>query len=225
MRQLLSKILCCSCLLIANGFQLVNSQPINFLKLPRNTDISTVSWKDSIYRFPVFQKGKITYKTGKLDHEFDLNYNRYFEKMDFISSSRDTLSITNTREIRSVQVGYIQFFHDYNEGFYEVILDSPIALGVKQQFVFQNSKVSGAVHFADLRGVVGNHDRFYEIVSRYVFIDKSNRVHRATRASILKLFPAHSEKLSAYVREHRTDFSSRKDLLALLTFCKQIASL
>jgi hypothetical protein len=188
-------------------------------------DVSSVSWKDSIYRFPVFQKGKIAYKTGKLDHEFDLNYNRYFEKMDFISSSGDTLSITNTREIRSVQVGDVRFFHDYNTGYYEVILESPIALGAKQQFMFRNSKVPTAVHFADLRGVVGNHDRFYEIVCRYVFIDKSNRIHRTTRASILKLFPEHRAALSVYLREHSTDFNSRKDLLALLTFCKQLAFL
>ena len=55
------------------------------LKLPLLTNVSKVPWKESIYRFPAFEKGKITYNTGLLDHEFYLNYNMYFEKMDFIS--------------------------------------------------------------------------------------------------------------------------------------------
>jgi len=207
-----------------SSFQTLHSQPGNFLKLPQFADVLSVPWKDSIYRFPEFQKGKITYNTGQLDHEFDLNYNLYFEKIDFISSSGDTLSITNTREIKTIQIGHAWFIHDYTKGFFELILDLPVSLAVKKQFVFRNSKVRGAVHFADLRGVVGNHDRFYEIVPRYVFVDKNGGVHRPTRGTILKLFSDHSEKVTSYLRNHRPDFESREDLVSLLNYCNPLLS-
>jgi hypothetical protein len=200
------------------------SQPDKLLKLPRLGSIPSVSWKDSIYRFPSFQKGRITYTTGVLEQEFDLNYNLYFEKMDFVSSSGDTLSITNTREIKVIKVGNTWFFHDYKTGYYEVILELPVALAVKTQFVFQNVKVNGAVHFTDVRGMAANHDRYYEILPTYFFIDKDNTVHRATKASILKLFRAHDTELSAYLRKHRPNFESKKELMDLLTYCNQLAS-
>ena len=212
------------CLLTSVSFQTIYSQHSNFLRLPLLTDISSVPWKNSIYSCPVFEKGKVTYTTGLLEHEFYLNYNMYFEKMDFISTSGDTLHITDTREIKQIQVGDRWFFHDHKTGYYEVILQLPVALAVKNQFVFQNSKVSGAVHFTDVRGVAADYDRYYEIRSTYFFIDKNNKMHRATRASILKLFPDHKTEVSAYLKKHRPDFESQKNLVDILTYCNQFLS-
>ena len=204
------------CLLTGAGLQKIYSQHDNLLKLPLLTNISSVSWKDSIYRFPSFQKGKIRYTTGLLEHEFYLNYNMYFEKMDFISESGDTLNITNTREIKEVQIGDTWFFHVHKKGYYEVILKLPVALAVKKQFVLQ----SGSLH-AEVRGAPADYDQYYEILPTYFFIDKNNNVHRATKASILKLFPDHKTELSAYLQKHTPDFESQKDLVDLLTYCNQ----
>jgi len=217
------------CILTGAGFQKIYSQfyrqSDTLLKLAALTNISSVPWKDSIYRFPAFEKSKITYATGSLEHEFYLNYNMYFEKMDFISESGDTLNITNTREIKEIQLGHTWFFHDHKTGYYEVILKLPVALAVKNQFVFQNSKVRGAVRgFADVRGAAADYDRYYEILPTYFFIDKNNSVHRATRASILKLSPDHKTDVLAYLQKHRPDFESRDDLVRLLTYCNQFIS-
>jgi|SRR5688572_22056294 len=209
------------CLLMGAAFEKIYSQPDNLLKLPLFTSISSVPWKDSIYRFPAFLKGKITYTTGILEHEFYLNYNMYFEKMDFISDSGDTLNITNTREIKEVQIGNTWFFHDYKKGYYEVRLKLPIALAVKNQFALVRS---GAVHYGDERGAAADYDRYYKILPIYFFIDKNNSVHRATRASILKLFPDHKTEVSAYLQKHLPDFESQKDLVDLLTYCNQFIS-
>jgi hypothetical protein len=229
MNSIIIKTFFLFCILTGAGFQKIYSQfysqSDNLLKLPALTNISSVPWKDSIYRFPAFEKGKITYATGSLEHEFYLNYNMYFEKMDFISESGDTLNITNTREIKEIQIGHTWFFHDHKTGYYEVILKLPVALAVKNQFVFQNSKVRGAVRgFADVRGAAADYDRYYEILPTYFFIDKNNSVHRATRASILKLSPDHRAEVSAYLQKHSPDFESREDLVQLLTYCNQFIS-
>jgi hypothetical protein len=228
MNSLIIKIFFLFCMSTAAGFQKIYSQfyrqSDNLLKLPALTNISSVPWKDIIYRFPAFEKGKIAYATGLLEHEFYLNYNMFFEKMDFISESGDTLNITNTREIKEIQIGQTWFFHDHKTGYYEVILKLPVALAVKNQFVIQNSKVHGAVNFTDVRGVAADYDRYYEILPAYFLIDKNNSVRRATRASILKLFPDHKTELSAYLEEHRPDFESQKDLVDLITYCNQFIS-
>jgi hypothetical protein len=75
-----------------------------------------------------------------------------------------------------------------------------------------------------VRGAAADYDRYYEILPTYFFIDKNNSVHRATRASILKLSPDHRAEVSAYLQKHSPDFESREDLVQLLTYCNQFIS-
>ena len=164
-----------------------------------------------------------------MDYEFELNYNLYYEKMDFISAHGDTLNITNTREIKAIQVGDTWFYHDHKTGYYEVILKLPVALAMKKQFVLRYrgyfdvgyyDGLNGAV-LSDVRGIVANFDRFYDIQPVYFFIDHDNKVHKASKASILKLFRKHSKEILAYLIEHRTNFESGDDLVDLVTYCNK----
>jgi len=229
MHLTLLKIVALCSILAGSCLQRAYSQPEEFLMLPALTDVSTVAWKDQIYRFPAFQKGKITYTTGSLEHEFDLNYNQYFEKMDFISSSGDTLNITNTREIKAVSIGDRWFLHDYKTGYYEVILTLPIALAVKNQFVLEHlgRKQVGYVSmqrdapFTEVRGVITDYDRYYDIRPTYFLVDRENKLLKATKGSIMKLFPRYREKISEYFLERDVNFESLEDLTDLLKYCNQ----
>jgi hypothetical protein len=214
------------CVLSAISWQCLYAQRTNYYTLPAFTDVSKVPWRQSVYRFPEFQKGKITYTQGfVLDYEFDLNYNIYYEKMDFIHSSGDTLSITNTREIKSIQVGNKSFFHDYNTGYYEVLVALPLALAFRNQFVLEGVEYSNGQMAsrsgADVRGIAINQDRIYKKGFSYFFIDQNNEVHKATRASLLNLFPDYSTEIKSYLLEHPIDFESQEDLIALTSYCNQ----
>jgi hypothetical protein len=200
------------------------------LKLPAFTDVMSVPWRDSIYRFPSFQKGKITYTKGfELDHEFNLNYNLYYEKMDFISSAGDTLNITNTRKIKAIQLGDKWFYHDYKTGYYEILLKLPVALAMKKQFILRHrgyidvgyNKVISDRILSDVRGIVSDYDRFYDILPSYFLIDLKNEVHKASKASILKSFPKHNKEILAYLIEHPVDFESGNDLANLIIYCNK----
>lgn len=215
------------CVLFASSWQCLYAQRTNYFTLPAFTDVSKVPWRQSIYRFPEFRKGKITYTRGfEVDYEFDLNYNIYYEKMDFIHSSGDTLSITNTREIKSIQVGNKSFFHDYNTGYYEVLVALPLALAFRNQFVLEGIEYSngqrGLGRGADVRGVAINQDRIYKKGFSYFFIDQNNEVHKATRASLLNLFPDYNIEIKSYLLEHPVDFESRDDLAELTNYCNQV---
>ena len=206
-------------------FQVVFAQTTNYFTLPAWTSVTKVPWHKSIYRFQEFQKGKITYIRGtEQDFEFDLNYNVYLETMDFINSADDTMSITNTREIRSIQIGNKTFFHEYNSGYYEVLLRTPVALAFRNQFFLdhiENFNVSTSGGLTDLRGVMTTYDRIYRKVFSYFFIDQNNEVREATRASVLKMFPDHKLEIKGYLLEHDVDFDSREDLIDLTIYCNQ----
>jgi hypothetical protein len=209
------------------------SQGTNILTLPAYTLISTVPWRDSIYRFPIFQKGRIIYSHEfEPDYDFTLNYNMYYEKMDYISVSGDTLSITNTREIKLVKIGDKEFFHDYQTGYYELILPLPVALAAKNVFFLYNIEYSSykrpsltpvrpALPTSDIRGVSEPFDRLYQKGSLYFLIDQNHQVHKPARSALLKLFPDHQQQILEYLAENPTDFGSRQDLIKLISYCNQ----
>src|SRR5687768_13736149 len=98
----------------------LHAQNSKLLLLPANEDVSKVAWRDSIYSFPEFQKGRITYKNGmSVDSEFKLNYNIYYERMDFIGVSGDTLNLTDTKEIKLINFGDRSFYHNDTRGYFE----------------------------------------------------------------------------------------------------------
>jgi hypothetical protein len=211
--------------LLVGSFQAVLAQQTNYFTLPAWTTVTRVPWHKSIYRFQEFQKGKITYRWGTdLDFEFDLNYNVYLETMDFINSAGDTMSITNTGEIQSIQIGTKTFFHDYNTGYYEVLVALPLALAFRNQFVLdhiEHSRVSTRETLTNLRGGMTAYDRIYRKRFSYFFIDQNNEVIKATRASVLKMFPGHNTEIKGYLLEHDVDFTSREDLMELTNYCNQ----
>jgi len=207
----------------------VYSQGSSLLRLPALTDVSEVAWHNSIYLLPEFQKGKITYAKGfELDYQFNLNYNIYYEKMHYISSAGDKLEITNTRDIQYVQIGGKSLFHEYNKGYYEVILKLPVALAVRNSLVLEstqyNSGRAGSVTRMEVRGVVTDYDRSYSRGFAYFIIDQNNSLHKATRTSILRLFPSSRDAIQEYLNKNKVNFESRENLVDLLGFCNQLIS-
>jgi len=196
------------------------------LKLPAHTDIKKVSWWKSIYLYPEFQAGKITFSTGFSGGEINkLNYNLYYGQMDIINQSGDTLQMDASREIKIVTIGEHIFLHD-DKGYIEILLKTPVALGVltmltleKMVYVSGNFKGSMGV---DNRGVPSIYDRFYKKTAFYFFIDRDNKLHKAVRHAIFQLFPGNKEKISDYINDNQIDFGNRADLSSLLLFCNQL---
>ena len=74
----------------------------------------------------------------------------------------------------------------------------------------------------DRRGAIADYGRTYRKVFSYFFIDQNNELQPATRASMLKLFPASCTEIKGYLLEHRVDFDSREDLIELTNYCNQL---
>src|SRR5687767_14373307 len=148
------------------------AQRTNYFTLPARAEVLKEPWRDRVYRFHEFRKGKITYTKGfELDYAFDLNYNIYFERMDFIDSSGDTLCITNTEQIKSVQIGNTTFFYENASGYYEVLVALPVALAFRNQFVLEELEFNNGFKSrstpTDLRGAIADYGRSYKKVFSY----------------------------------------------------------
>ena len=55
------------------------------------------------------------------------------------------------------------------------------------------------------------------------FVDRKDKLHKATKANVLKLFPDQNTEVKDYLMAHSTDFESEEDLIALTNYCNKLA--
>jgi hypothetical protein len=218
------------------------AQYSKLLKLPAHTDVTKMSWWDSVYRFQDFQYGKITYTSGVSSHDkVQLNYNLYFGRIDRINQKGDTVEL-KPRKLRLVNIGERTFYHDNLKGYIEILVQAPIALGVwnfltTDRMVFvsgnhtgysesnSNSRATPSNSHSggfDLRSCPSIYDRYYSKTSAYFFIDQKSKLHKANKNSILKLFSSNSDEIKAHLQEINVDFNREEDLIRVLNFCNQL---
>ena len=55
-----------------------------------------------------------------------------------------------------------------------------------------------------------------------IFIDNKNKLHKALKPAVIKLYPNHKKEINAYIDSHKVDFTRQRDLVGLLSFCNQL---
>jgi len=196
-------------------------------KLPARTSIHHVTWKDSIYRFPEFQDGKIIFMTGFSPQEtFKFNYNLYFGQVDFIDKNGDTLQVKPSKELKQIDIGDHSFYHDDHQGYIEILYQAPVSLGT---WTFLNSEdpKHERVYYSyyqavDTRGDQSIRDRYYRLIHVHFLIDRNNKLHKVLKPTVLKLFPGHKKEIIKYLDDHNVDFLREQDLIALIQYCNAL---
>jgi hypothetical protein len=188
-------------------------------------------WRDSLYRFDNFTEGRVTFIKG-ISKTYKLNYSLLSGEMEFIDHDGDSLILRGTPDLRIVNVGGRIFFHHYRAGYIEVLVQMPIALGVKHFLNVERREVTGdngygqtsfqttAVNsiYRQSGSSFSNYDVFYEKAAIYFFIDRTNSPLVATRNSLFRLFPNHRTELKEFLKENRINFRDRKDMMALTNY-------
>lgn len=201
--------------------------------LPAHTRIDQVQWRDSIYRFPSFENGQVTLATGYSPKEqIRMNYNLYYMQMDYIDKQGDTLQIKPSKELKLMSVNNHLFLHDIKVGYIEVIQQLPVALGVRYMMETQyidyppggTYRKAGFTPFSDedQRGAAITLDRYYVKECDYFFIGKDNKLYKAERSSVFKLFGEHKRAVKIYIDEHEVDFENSEHLTNLLIFANEL---
>lgn len=205
----------------------VSSQSTPEWKHPAHLFPQKLSWWDSIYQFPHFQEGRITFFTGfSPEPTIMLNYNLYYGQMDLIDSNGDTLHVTPPKTLKNVHVGNNLFYFDYQKGYLEAIVHGTVSLGChnilrleRKEYVSGNAEAEGA---ADVRGTTSVFDRYYRRASTYYFIGSDQRLYFPSKSAILKLFPEFKLLISDYIRDQSIDFKRESDLIKLCRFCNEL---
>lgn len=167
--------------------------------------------RDSIYRFPNFDYGRVTFATGfSPEEKLRFNYNLYLGQMDLITDDGDTTQILRSKDLKLVTIGDHLFYHDNKLGYLEIVFQSPIALGVLTRL----STVDWVT--------ASESDRYYTKEKHYYFLTTENKSHLASASSIQKLFDEHRKKIKTYVDKNRIDFENQNDLIQLLKFCNEL---
>ena len=197
-------------------------QDVEPLRLGRFEKVSQTAWREKVYLLPQFQRGTIIYQTGfRLNQTLDLNYNIYHERMEFLGEDGDTLGIKADKQIKLIEVGSHLFYHDYKTGFYEILSAASVSLVMQTKLILVKAEgnCEGEIWSLELRGAQMDCDRFYVKYTSYFFIDLKDKILKANKPSVLKLFPENKSDIQAYLIENPVDFTKHEDVTRLTTYC------
>jgi hypothetical protein len=197
---------------------------------PAHTFPQKLAWWDSIYLFPEFRTGNITYFTGFAPERYlRLNYNLYFAQIDMIDERGDTVQISPSKTFRSVSIGNDVFLFDQKEGYMRVMIKGDVSLVeriyfhlAKMEYVSGNINGPGARPEVDVRGSTSNYDRYFAQVSVYYFVANNGKVYPASRAILKTLFPEYKVAIQDFSKRHNTNFSTEDDLRQITQYTNSL---
>jgi len=182
------------------------------------------------YLYPDFKEGKVILYNGNYNSA-RLNYNFLFGEMEFIRE-RDTLTIINKKEIRSVVVEQDTFLLD--NGYIRLIGIGPVTVGLKQAIRLKDILRKGAMGTTNRSSAIDTYNtvpldgRIYDMVpnedwvfrktEEYFFSFRSVEFLPFNRRNVLKIFPEKKKTIEEYLKSEKISFDSREDLIQLAAF-------
>jgi|JI102314A2RNA_FD_contig_31_1626377_length_889_multi_3_in_0_out_0_1 hypothetical protein len=186
------------------------------------------------YRLPEFTTGHLITFDGKRSQNLTLNFNLFSEAPQFLDKNGDTLFLdTNLAEF--IHLGTVDYFYD-KDHYYEIIKNTePIKLAIRRRWrvarIVSNNSVGervgdaqvntqerrGALVFSPALGkMVRNENTIYEVDLTYFLIDKNKAVHKANKASFLRLQKTNKAELESFLSSEKIDFNKEADLIYLV---------
>jgi hypothetical protein len=238
------------CLLLGLGIHItVRAQEALVYTINAGEIVSAVIPLNEQYVYGEFQQGTVFFANASSLPAL-LNYNRLYWEMQFIDSKGDTLALVEENSLKKIAIGEELFYYVNKTGFVEVITAQfPVKLARKQNLEISRSsfKLVGPSRgvFAggpgnNMNGTAGtgsthtsglSYRELYTqkapgelqlaMQSSYYFVDQNERIYRAQRSTLLKLFGRHKKAIEDYIDTNLLDFTEEEDLKKLLAFCAQ----
>lgn len=193
------------------------------------------------YRYEHFRQGEITFHGDKKASAL-LNYNLLLEEMQFVNFTKDTLSLADEHLIKYIRIGQNQFYYDERDGFVEKLVDYPLVkLAVHQKFITINTEKMGAYGQSSAVSSIKNYnsiattngqrqnlvlkgDVVLAIESTFYVVDQNDRIYKANKSALRKIFPEQKQAIQEYMKAESIDMDSEEDLRKLLQYCSELSS-
>ncbi len=199
------------------------------------------------YRFEQFRRARAHF-VNNATASGHLNYNLLYGEMQFIDPTDDTVSLANEQMLEKISFEDTDYIFDpENNRYLEVLAgDQHIRLtrhlrmrllehDVKSMDGYVstlNPNLSRAVYDLDNRVHQTTLREFFESRAQhpmlfsthevYYFVDKNNVAWPVKKSSLHRIFPDHRREISDYLSNHTIDFTSKEDLIQLISFCNQL---
>ena len=163
------------------------------------------------YQYPEFQPGFLYFTTGRKSDEFLLNYNLFAEQMQLIDSKGDTVALDNKASIvEFIQIHSDFYFRDFKQGYFLLLTnEGPLKL-------LKRTKWNNVIYPSGKSSYRKEYTFFF-------LAPRPNRVYKAERSALTKVFPNYKKEIKDYLSEHITDFTREAELKELVTFCNTLA--
>ncbi|HEV7349559.1 hypothetical protein [Telluribacter sp.] len=215
------------------------AQSTKIIRVKDVTDLrKAVPMKDQ-YKYPAFKTGTVSLHNGTAV-EAKLNYNLLLKAIQFIDPKGDTMNLSNEFTIKQIVIDQDQFIHHPKTGFLVFVDDHGSFRLAAHQMLIQvgndkmgaydqssgASSITAVKSFMDPNGRVQNLDIKGDVLltreEEFFLVDKNNVVYPASKASVLRFFPNHKKEINGYVKEKKTNFKEKDELVALLNFSKSL---
>jgi hypothetical protein len=196
-----------------------SENPLLVLRIPAKTSIMQSAWKDSVYRFNGFQEALISFESGSKRETIEVDYNLVTGWFDTRDKTGDTLALSTGNRIKIANVDGVAFLNDGASGLVEILMHGKIGLGLKKRIVLQGESNANVDSLVAVYLIP--REKVYYLENTYYFIRKE-RCILANARTLMSLFPGRKEEITKYISTYDPDFSSKKDLMDLLTYCTQL---
>lgn len=227
-------------LVIFEGFALsLEAQDTKSVRVKADADLKYAIPVVDRYRYPQFKEGTVTFYNNT-PATAKLNYNFQLGEVQFLSLTRDTLSLANEQTIKQIQIGDNIFYYDVTHGYVERIADSPKAyLVVKTMFkvaavekMAAMGKSSGTSSIREVNMLSTGNSSVQKLASKgdivfskektYFLMDLNHRFYKTNKSGFTKLFSSHKKAIETYFKEQSLDLDNEDNLKKLLQFCSEL---
>jgi hypothetical protein len=186
--------------------------------------------QDELYSYATFTPGTILFKNGNFAKAL-MNYNVYYETIEFINTKGDTLAIADESIIKMITMKEDTFY--YSKTYVKAIADyGDLLLAEKQFFSISNREKIGAMGTTtsasvDTHNAIRNKEVAKDLVVQEVLtLRKSNILFignkfqyflPVNKKNLMEMYGTRQKEVSNYLKEKTVQFSSEKDIKLLMT--------
>lgn len=210
----------------------VLAQGTTRVQVEDNEDLQA-ALKNDVYRFPTFQTGKVYLPNGRSQTAL-LNLNLLTDQIQFIDEHQDTLTILSPDALSHVEIDTSKFVY-YNNGFLEMLQEyGHVLLAVSQKLKIADIQKEGAYGSKNSAASIASigtgftdklrytpkvyDDMLINLNQAFYLLDKEANVSLVNKRNVQKAFPEHKAEISAFIKEHKTNFKQEQDIRLLLTY-------
>ncbi|MEI9921384.1 MAG: hypothetical protein WDO14_21745 [Bacteroidota bacterium] len=206
-----------------------------FFIVPPTKEWNETEWRDSLYTFDSFQKGKLEMTNGFVpSHRPMLNYSPMNEGIVILPETGPAVAMRKSPAIKFVWIGDHKYINHPAFGFLEIVFAGKVSLA-RKQFMSGIYELSNGTKYsiratnditpaAYIRVPLKGTTRYYWIEERYFFVGEDMKVFRSTAASLKHLLPKQKSAIKAFSKSNHIDYRKKDEVLKMVVYANEVAN-